>query len=122
MHKRQQGSLGVRRKRCSDLVETHGLPPLVLHHDRLRAATLHIFLHASAKDAIATDNHGITRGHQVDEAGLHTGRAGCRNWQGQRIARLESVLQETFHFVHQAHKERVKMANGRPAEGAKHSR
>ena len=65
--------------------------PGTFHNDRGGFATLDIFDHASAKNAVATDDDLVSRGYHVDETALHADGTRTGDRVGQLVVCLEGV-------------------------------
>ncbi len=107
MHHGDDRRIGMCLESVFQLVAIDRLSPGILDHDRRTAATFNILLHAPTKDAILAHDHLVARFHQVDEAGFHSCRSGCRHRHRHGVAGLKGVLQQFLEFIHHADEFRV---------------
>ena len=111
---------------CGDgvlhLLGREDLAPGDLDGGDLRAGPLGDILHPLAEDAGDADEHLVAGLDQVDHAGLHAGRAGAADGEGQRFWRLEDGLEHLADVVEDLQELRVEVAEGRGGHGLQHAR
>ena len=94
-------------------------PRRVDPHDFGTAAARNI-AHALAEHAVDADDRGVAGFEEVDEAGLHAGRAGAADGQRERVARPERDAQAVGDLVEHDEEIRVEVAEHRPLERFHH--
>ena len=75
------------------LLWVNWVTPAILHHHRMSAATLNVLFHAATEYAVLTDDHGVTRGDQVDKGRFHAGGARGGEGNGEFVLGFKGVLQ-----------------------------
>jgi len=73
--------------------------------------------HPDTEDAVYENEDPVAGFHQVDEAGLHPGRAGPRHGDGQLVFRVHDRPEHFLQFIHDLQEIGVQVPQGLPAEG-----
>ena len=71
VHKGDELGLRVGLNRLRQFFRVNRVAPTILHHHRLGATSFDVLFHAPAKNAILTDNGGVTRLKQIHKGRLH---------------------------------------------------
>ena len=79
-------------------------------HGHLGTGPLRHVLHPRTEDAIDADQHLVARLDQVDDHGLHAGRARPRDGQRHPIRGLKGIPQQFLGLIHQGHELGVQVA------------
>jgi hypothetical protein len=82
-------------------------------HDLGPAARRHVD-HALSEHAVDADDHHVARVHHVDEGGLHAGRPGAADGQGEGVLRAEHGPEPLAGLVEQGDEVGVEV----PEQGA----
>ena len=84
--------------------------------DDVGAEAVRHLAHPLAEDAVDPDDDGVAGPHEVDERGLHAGRAGPAHGQGQRVRGGEDLAQAVVRVVEQGEELRVEVAEHGPGQ------
>ena len=90
--------------------------PLLLDAHDVGTAAARDFAHPVAEHAVRADDGGVAGLEQVDEAGLHAGRAGAAHREGQRVVGAEDGAQARHRLVHDREELGVHVPEQRTAE------
>jgi hypothetical protein len=90
--------------------------PLFLDAHDLGAAAARDLAHAVAEHAVGTDDRGVARLEQVDEARLHAGRAGAADRQRELVLGTEHGAQARHRVVEDGEEFGIHVADQRPGE------
>ncbi len=88
-----------RRVRSHEPVGVEGLTPRGVHPDHLGSETVCHFTHAFTEDTVHPDHDDITGSDHIDERGLHAGRAGAADGEGERVLGPEDPAQAVARLV-----------------------
>ena len=109
----------MRFDRSFQLLGVNRIAPTIHDHDSSRPATFDVFLHTSAKDTILANNGFVAALEQIHKSGFHTRRSRRRKRDCKLITRLEGILQEPLHIIHETDEQGIKVTNGRTCRGGK---
>ncbi len=94
-----------------------GRAPGGIDPDHLGPQPIRHLAHALAEDAVHADHDRIAGPDEVDEGGLHAGRTGAADGQGQRVRGGEDLAEALVGGVEQGQEFRVEVAEDRSSQG-----
>ena len=96
--------------RRQDLGRVEGFAPRRVHPGDDRAETARHFAHALTEDAVDPDDDRVAGSDEVDEGGLHAGRAGATEGQRQLVVGGEHDPEPLDRLVQDPEENRVEVA------------